>query len=923
MPNGKNLTNTDLLEKKGGGSSKKKIIGVIVAVVVVVAVIAVAISLRPPALPATPSVVSSATAVTGEPFNITLNAGSKFSDITVFFGDGKSTSVGYNGSYNVTVSHTYFMPGSAYVYYVVKYSNGAVFSSSNALVPVQVLPSTSYITSTESLGAVTYNASASSTPLVVAQSIFSPGSHVNFTFGFYNEPSNHNYQVVNQSVSLGSKHMYIPYAWNSAKKSFELQNPGNDHMNYTFSSAGLYVINLTTDTALVNATTGTYLSSSIAKSAVFYDIAVFSNGAVFSHNKNSILTRAELETGSYKTLDPAIAYDSVSLQVIHNVYQQLITYNGSSTSSFVPELVSQLPTTANGGINTNYKNYTVTDPWGTTYAVNITPYENYTFHIRTNASFQNGQPVTAWDAMYSFTRALLFDASTPGTGGWIMAQYLLPGNYYKTNTFWNITQNMTINNATNNITMHFQKPMPPTLVFQLLTASSGFYPLDASWLIAHGAGITWSPAGFQAYKKYGNEANYNTYVQNNVLADGPYEVAYTVPSTEVVLVANPTFKPPGPWFPKPSIHTVILQFTGSQSTVYLEMKSGQAQIGQIASSSWYLTKNLETSGQAKVYGFPALSIFWYNFNANINTTILHSDYSSANVPSNLFTSLNARKAFAYAYNYVYYLEDQMGNAVYNTTFGSAYAGMLDYGMLGYQSIPQLNSTTTGVPYFDLSLASSYWSKVDFSKYGITDTSSGYLYNGKPLVIPIYIPTGDSTDLAGATTWGSDLSTFITGATFPVIATPFPTIIGNQVQGQNPMPIYFLGWGPDYPYPTDYLGPMALPENSTTYPGPNDFTPYYFNQQGHPNQAGELSSMIGDYNNGTSAANTTLALYWFHKMNEELVNLTFYVYLFQSHDFFVTSPNLNGTDIIDYQENVIGAGSQIFYNLMAYNSTSST
>lgn len=138
-----------------------------------------------------------------------------------------------------------------------------------------------------------------------------------------------------------------------------------------------------------------------------------------------------------------------------------------------------------------------------------------------------------------------------------------------------------------------------------------------------------------------------------------------------------------------------------------------------------------------------------------------------------------------------------------------------------------------------------------------------------------------------------------------------------------MPIYFLGWGPDYPYPTDYLGPMALPENSTNYPGPNDFTPYYFNQQGHPNQAGELSSMIGDYNNGTSAANTTLALYWFHKMNEELVNLTFYVYLFQSHDFFVTSPNLNGTDIIDYQENVIGAGSQIFYNLMAYNSTSST
>ncbi len=61
----------------------------------------------------------------------------------------------------------------------------------------------------------------------------------------------------------------------------------------------------------------------------------------------------------------------------------------------------------------------------------------------------------------------------------------------------------------------------------------------------------------------------------------------------------------------------------------------------------------------------------------------------------------------------------------------------------------------------------------------------------------------------------------------------------------------------------------------------------------------------------------------HKMNEEMVNMTFYVYLFQEYAFIITSPHLNGNNVINYQENVIGAGSQIFYNLMSYNSTSST
>jgi hypothetical protein len=82
-------------------------------------------------------------------------------------------------------------------------------------------------------------------------------------------------------------------------------------------------------------------------------------------------------------------------------------------------------------------------------------------------------------------------------------------------------------------------------------------------------------------------------------------------------------------------------------------------------------------------------------------------------------------------------------------------------------------------------------------------------------------------------------------------------------------------------------------------------------------------MINEYNNGTEASNITVALHWFQKENEQLVNLTFYVYLYQSHDFYVANPHVNGNYIIKYQENVMTAAAMIEYNLMSYNSTVST
>ncbi len=800
------------------------------------------------------------------------------------------------------------------------------------------------------LKTVTFNGS-SYTP---SYSIIS-GSYINFTKAAQVEVLNNTNVTYNHNsymwYNMGDMIEYLSTFSNTTynmNTTLSYTNPSTT-VNYTNEMVNVTVMTFHSGTTTVTVPTGTVDTALGVYSTEYYiDIPVFSqptvNVPIFGFPPYSPVTSGagtytavELETGGYKSLDPAIEYDTVSYEVLLNTLQTLVMYKGNSSSTFAPMLASALPNDTAGGVNLHYHNYTMKTPWGTQYTVHEVPYQNYTFHIRSNASWQNGAPVKAWDVMYSITRTLLFDAGTPGTPGWIQAQYLLPGDYYTSNTFYNITTNITVDNATNNITFHFQKAMPPTLVYEILGQVSGAAIASSSWLIANGAGITWSSAGFQAYKAHGNSGDYNTYVQNNVLADGPFKIQYIVPSQEVVFEANTAFKSPGPWYPAAQLTHVVIQWVPEETTAYLNLKSGIAQSSTIPTSSWNQVESLQSAGLAQVYSFPTLSIFWYNFNAQVNVSMAQKVvYSGTNMPSALFVSHNVRLAFAYAYNYPYYFGQQIGNSIYHTTFDVPYAGMLPAGMAFAPNLTSNNSTlvtqyngNVSVPTFSLAKAKSAWGNFtnssDFKALGLTNSTStgAVLYNGKPLVIPIVIDTADPTDLAGATTWASYLEQVIPGSTFVVTPLAFPTILGYQVQGANPMPVYFLGWAPDYPYPTDYLAPMGLPTNTSLYPGANEFTPYWFANSGVPSgqqQAAVMKQMISEYNNGTAATSTQSASFWFNAMNNHIVNETWYVYLFQQNQFWIHTPAIPNDVYAKYESNIMtGGGGDQMYNF--YPSTS--
>lgn len=718
------------------------------------------------------------------------------------------------------------------------------------------------------------------------------------------------------------------------------------------SVATTFLMNGPTSTSVY---TGTLDTSSGTYNEVYYqDVAIFNNAKEFvSTAVASQFLNSELETGAYKTLDPAIEYDTVSNEILMNTMATLDVYQGSSNSTFAPFAASYLPTEANGGINTNYANWTVSTPWGSTYTESVVPGQNYTFHIRSNATFQDGTSMTAWDVYYSMVRVLLFDAGSPGTPGWIIAQSMLPGDYYSTNTFFNITQNMTVDNATNNITFHFQSSLSPTFVFE--TIGYDLYIVDANWMLDHATAaapglswkggantLPWNQTGFTAYQAQANQGSYNNYFVNNVMSSGPYMISYIVPASQVVLVKNPNFNSPNQWVPAAHIDKVILQYVGQPSTNYLLLSSGQAQAAGLPVSSWGQVNGLIQKGVVNNYGIPTLSIFWYNFNTQVNQTMLSGIVPQANMPFSLFTNYFARKAFAYAFNYTEAVTTQFGNPDFpSVPFASTYAGMLPAGMAYAQTVQDLNQTgvTNGVPYFNLTLAKQNWKEAVNGtgsgyhnlgslpgKLNYSNSANGFTYNGKALNIPIFIFSADPASLAATTTWVSFLKEVIPGAQFEVLPTSFPVLLGYMYPGQNPMPIYELGWAPDYPYPSDYLGPMAYPSNSSTYPGPNSMTAWWIgggnttmhNPLGNASQAHNLTMMADWYNIATSTPNVNIAEQYFHMMNEMLINMTFYTYIFQQYQHVIISSKILPSSVTQYQLNIMVAGqAALKYSALQY------
>ncbi|MEM3566336.1 MAG: ABC transporter substrate-binding protein [Candidatus Bathyarchaeia archaeon] len=121
---------------------------------------------------------------------------------------------------------------------------------------------------------------------------------------------------------------------------------------------------------------------------------------------------ATIEGGMPETVDPAWCYDTASAELIFNVYDTLITFDGEHMETFLPSIA------------TEWKIENIT---GSVSPEGLPWYYKYTFKIRTGVKFYDlsGEvdTLTPEDVEYSFERALVQDRASGPT--WMFYEPLL------------------------------------------------------------------------------------------------------------------------------------------------------------------------------------------------------------------------------------------------------------------------------------------------------------------------------------------------------------------------------------------------------------------------------------------------------------------------------------------------------------------
>ncbi|MGC8630218.1 MAG: ABC transporter substrate-binding protein [Thermoplasmata archaeon] len=851
----------------------KKALYALIAVIVVIILVVAVLEVLPSSSASLSVSTSSSNATVGQ--SITYYAfisGGTPSSMVFNFGDGATGTATHLSGNEYTVTHSYSSPGK-YLVTATATVNGKTLDNMQSIDEITVIPASVNPTLATEITEPT---------VIIPTQIISPGSSIRLTASTLQPPSATNWTIGYYVWNYGDGATSTNYTvFNTSSGNFMAGT-----VAHTYSKAGIYTVTLGVITFnTTNYVPSTYTSNginytyypvsdltSILSSGQYQNTTYLTTIVVNSTaklqtstapvtNPNEIIV-TEVQPGGAYSFDPPLDYEVVGDEVIVNVYEQLVQYNGSSTSQLFPMVASEIPTIANGGISSNYL--------------------NYTFHIRTGLKFSNGDPLTAWDVYASIVRSLLFVQGSPGTPDWIIAQDLLPGGGYATGLYTNgtalydnITNAITVNNATQTVTFHLLKIDPAFLDYLANPQCAAI--MDYSWLVSHGAGITFTPAGFLAYTSEGNEVNFNNYIRYNTMGSGPYMIKSYLIGQSVSLAPNPYYTPiPGvPGFDHAANDTIYIQWEKDTSTALLIAETGQTDVVDgLPNNDYIILEHLATEGKLKITTFPTIGIYYFTFNWDINTTMMQIEFGSQyHVPAHYFANQMVRKAFAYAFNDTNYLNNIFGNDIYGEDFGFAYAGVIPNGMPGYVPI----SKEQNVPYFNITLAKQY-----MMDSGLYNTSVN---------LPLVVFAGDPIDFAAAGMWAQSIELMD-----PNIQVTPEYVLGNAVMGdmypgQNPLPIYMLTWFPDFPYPSDYINSLYL--QGGWNPLGNSWNYTNLVSWGYGQEAQEFQNMTNLILKADNEGNETLALQYFDQAQQIAINMSLLVYTVDLTGHWVYSPVLQG------------------------------
>ncbi len=501
-----------------------------------------------------------------------------------------------------------------------------------------------------------------------------------------------------------------------------------------------------------------------------------------ANNPNTVIEENERAVA---TLDPAWAYDTGSGQVLNNIYDNLIQYNGVSVTKFLPMLSTNVPSVKDGTILNGGK--------------------TYIFHIRKGVYFHNGDLLTPEDVVYTFERIVIFDRA--GGPQWMLAEPLLPeinGSYVDSITQWavklagvkswddlfvngtrtpkNAKYKKALIDAFNllakdfvikgdEVIINLPHPYPP---FLSIICHGAFWSsiIDKKWAKSVGA---W-PGTADTWWLYHNPIREKDPLYSVANGTGPFELERWTAGREVVLKRFDKY-----WAGPAKIQYAIIKVIKEFTTRKLDLLRGNADVISVPPSFLEQVANVKDVNVSK--SIPVLGIynFFFNFNVQPHSKFLYSGKLDGNgVPPDFFSNLDVRKAFEYMFPYKTYIKDVWyGQGIHPN-------GPIPKGLLGYSAnTPSYN--------FDLSKAIEYFKKA---------------YNGKlwkiGFKVAVTYNVSDKTMQMAAQMLSAYARKINPKFKVVPVGLLWASLLDNQVSGS--MPIYALDWFADYAGPYDFVYP---------------------------------------------------------------------------------------------------------------------
>ena len=448
--------------------------------------------------------------------------------------------------------------------------------------------------------------------------------------------------------------------------------------------------------------------------------------------------------GEPQSLDPAWDFETSGAEILQNVYETLVAFNGSSAIDLIPRLATEVPTVANGGIS----------------ADGI----NYTFHLRTDVKFHDDTIMDADDVIYSIKRCLMInDLEGPSS---LLAPLLYPdwpGNGFLLDEA-TVNASMTEVNSTT-VVFHLIAPAPYFVYIMTCTCAS----IVSKEYVELNGGTT--------------PLTRNDWMNTHECGSGPYTLNSWTHWTEIVLSSFS-----GYWRTPAAIEEVDLIQVADVGTREMMLLDGEA-------SSIYLPRanipDIEGSpGIRIVSGLPTLEIDFFGMNEQI---VPHLDIG--NVTANFFSDVHIRQAFVHSFNYTKYLHDVLLNTAIQPN------GPIPQGMLGYD--PAIPNYTMDLAYAAAQLKLAMNPNVPGKSYAQTGFSVVLYYNEGNTARQ----AGCQLLKDGLEALSQNHALGVNGTIHvSVNVLDWPTYLDARTNKW--LPVFFMGWLVDYPDPNDFAVPFC-------------------------------------------------------------------------------------------------------------------